>query len=333
MKDKFKGKKVCFVGDSITHWGFYVYNLRAYFKGKADEGVACFNRGIGGNKMCMVEYLLDYEALSMKPDYVFLCYGGNDVGSWLYNYKVEETEEILKERERRLNEYGECLENAIVRLKENKVEPILMTPPCFNPCYKGIKNTVLEFDNDEKYKTFNVDIYSPETYKNINKGLNRFAQKVRDSAKKHGLDCIDIFSLMYAEAQKTLNMYKEDGVHFAEQGYDWITRVLLEYFGCGKVEQTFEKDLENDAIFQIEQIERSVCHFEYGGFNEYSGKRTPEEKRNYLREVIVDANEQPHRIKNAQLYLEYYDELPAIKQKIEKMTYDYLYGREIDSNK
>ena len=327
MKEQFKGKKVCFVGDSITHWGFYVYNLRAYFKGAGDNGIACFNRGIGGNRMCMVEHLLDYEALSMKPDYVFLCYGGNDVGSWLYNYKTEETEEILKERERRLNEYGECLEKVIAVLQENKIQPILMTPPCFDPCYKGIKNTVMEFDNDEKYKNFNVDIYSAKTFKKINIGLNRFAQKVRDSAKKHGLDCIDVFSLLHEEAQRTPNMHKEDGVHFAEKGYDWFTRVLLEYFGCGKVEEPFVKDAENDAIFEIEQIERSVCHFEYGSFNEYYGKRTLEEKNKCICEVVANENEQPHRIKNARLYLKHYDELPSIKQKIEAMTYAYLYGK------
>ena len=84
MKQEFTGKTICLLGDSIMEHGFYTYYLRSYFENKKEK-CFFFNRGVAGNRAIMAQYLLEDEVYFLNPDYVFICFGANDLGVWLYD--------------------------------------------------------------------------------------------------------------------------------------------------------------------------------------------------------------------------------------------------------
>lgn len=91
---KYFNKKICFFRYSITKNDFFIRNLRSAYSNSKYK-ITFLNRGIGGCRMDMALPLLEDEIFSVKPDYVFINYGVNDVGIWLYDYKRAIDEEIL----------------------------------------------------------------------------------------------------------------------------------------------------------------------------------------------------------------------------------------------
>ena len=122
MKKEFVGKTIVLLGDSITEHGFYTYNLRSYFQGK-EEKCYIFNRGTGGNRAVMAPYILSDEIRELKPDYIVISFGANDIGIWLYDARKVVSDKLLLERKLRDDEYYASI--AITTTGSNQTDSIL----------------------------------------------------------------------------------------------------------------------------------------------------------------------------------------------------------------
>ena len=108
----FENKSVYFVSDSNLTKPYYLEYLRADFL-QTGKRVYLRNKGIPGARMDMVENCIDEELSMETPDFVALCFGGNDLGIWLYDCALSVTEEIEKERESRIENFTRALEKNI----------------------------------------------------------------------------------------------------------------------------------------------------------------------------------------------------------------------------
>ena len=104
MDTKFINKSICFLGDSITEHGHYLYDIRSYFHNKPEK-VFVHNCGTGGNRAIMAQYILDKEIEVYNPDFVVISFGVNDMGVWLYDSNKTVTERLLEKRKARDDEY------------------------------------------------------------------------------------------------------------------------------------------------------------------------------------------------------------------------------------
>ena len=96
MDTKFINKSICFLGDSITEHGHYLYDIRSYFHNKPEK-VFVHNCGTGGNRAIMAQYILDKEIEVYNPDFVVISFGVNDMG--VQNYRDNPTDDNLSARE------------------------------------------------------------------------------------------------------------------------------------------------------------------------------------------------------------------------------------------
>ena len=131
MKKEFVGKKICFLGDSITNQGYYLYNLRSAFQGK-EEKCHVFNRGVAGNRAIMAQHILDDEVFWLNPDYAIICFGGNDLGVWLYDSIKPVTDEVIAKRKARDDEYIKAHEILIEKFNEKGIKTVIMSPYAVN---------------------------------------------------------------------------------------------------------------------------------------------------------------------------------------------------------
>jgi endoglucanase len=77
------GDRVCFVGDSITQTGFYLFNIMLYYATHfPDRKIEGYNCGVNGASTggLLVLKAYDWDVLVHKPTVVTLMYGMNDVG-------------------------------------------------------------------------------------------------------------------------------------------------------------------------------------------------------------------------------------------------------------
>jgi hypothetical protein len=159
MKEQFKNKTLCLLGDSIMEHGFYTYNIRSFYQGKKDKCFV-FNRGVAGNRAIMAQHILDDEVFWLNPDYVFICFGANDLGVWLYDSKKQVTDELLTKRKIRDDEYIKAHEILIDKFSEKGIKTVIMSPYAVNSFIEEKDDVETVKDNDEK-----EDILKPSFYK------------------------------------------------------------------------------------------------------------------------------------------------------------------------
>ena len=76
-----EGEKVLFLGDSITHGGWYVAQLQYIWQLRNPGRRATFvNCGICGNTAKSGLDRFDWDVAPERPDRIFIMFGMNDVG-------------------------------------------------------------------------------------------------------------------------------------------------------------------------------------------------------------------------------------------------------------
>ena len=317
MKKEFIGKTVCLLGDSIMEHGFYTYNLRAYFQGK-EEKCFVFNRGVAGNRAIMAQYLLEDEVYFLNPDYVFICFGANDMGVWLYDSFKEVTPELLEKRKVRDDEYILAYEILIDKLLERGIMPVVMSPYAVNSFIKESDAVYTVPDNKEKEDILKPSFYKRKTFENINEGFKGYTKRLKDLAERKGVLFFDIFSKTYEKMLELegKGMYFDDGCHYTKDfGHAVIARAFLEYFGVEDIPSTFPKTKENDEIFDLEQLERSTGYLlRCTPLNEHFGKKTEEEKLEYIKSCLNSTFEWGRLA--AENYFKHAHEIPEMKKKL-----------------
>lgn len=256
--NNFENKTVYFVGDSNITQPFFLEYLRENLL-HTKKRTYLYNKGVPGARMDMVKNYIDEEISVLKPDYVVLSFGGNDLGIWLYDAYNAVTDEVLSEREKRIQKYCNALECLIVDLKSKYVVPILMTPLCYNEDIVERQDVKTERDNKEKCAIKNT-LFTKASFKNINIGQKIICEKGKSIADKYRVQVWDAYS--FTKEKVDGSCFYGDGVHYNEKGHRIIAELIYEnMFGEKLLDYTIEKCVRN--ISDIEADERAYYFVKY----------------------------------------------------------------------
>ncbi len=114
--------RIVFLGDSITHAGFYVEPIEtmlwSFFP---DLELEFFNAGVSGDVAAQAAERLDAEVLEQDPDVVLVLLGMNDAGYVAFDPA-------------RLERYREGMNEIVTRLvHETEAEVVLLSPTFYDP--------------------------------------------------------------------------------------------------------------------------------------------------------------------------------------------------------
>ena len=281
MKEEFRNKKICFLGDSIIQNGEFINCLRSYFQNNTCQtSPLFFNRGLGGNRSIMAQALLEDEVITLRPDYCFVHYGVNDLGIWLYDSDKEETETLLQEREERNRLFFKGIENVVKTLKEKGIKPVLISPCAVNERLVERNEIQTVKDNKEKEKLINNSFYKKKTFKNINLALRAYNEKLKTYAKDENIGYVDVFSRMLFLLENSEKLYGADGIHLTEVGQQELAKIILQYLSCKNIPEMFPKDEWVEQLAEIEKTERKIQYVKWAVFHPSLGYDVTEVEKN-----------------------------------------------------
>lgn len=318
MENNFNNKTICFMGDSITYNGKYIYDLRSYFQGKKDKPLI-YNRGASGNRSIQVKAIFEKEIENMNPDYVVVNFGVNDAGIWLYDSLKQETEELLKKRKARNDEYFRGIRESIEVIKANGITPIISSPFPVNELIVEREEIETVGDNKEKEDFIGPSFYKRATFRNINGVLRYYAEQLKIIASEMGAMYIPAFESLYPITLKEEGLFVDDGIHYSQKGADYIAKTFLESFGYEIAEPIFNQTAENDEIARIELLERRAGCIRRGyPFHPMYGEFTDEQVFEHARELLKSPTDWLRAM--AQVTLDYYYKIDELRKQIFDLT-------------
>ena len=220
--------RVLFLGDSITHAGYYVSMIDMALR---ERGVRPFpemiNLGLPSETVTGlsepehpwprpdVHERLDRALATIRPDLVFACYGMNDS---IYHPFSEE----------RFRQYQDGIGLLIEKVRKSGAKLVLMTPPPFDP---------LRLRNQGKLKPAGVEAYSwKEIYEHYDSEvIARYGAWILRQRKR--VDGVIDFRPAIVERLKKERMgdpdftYSNDGVHANADGHRVMARTIMAALG------------------------------------------------------------------------------------------------------
>ena len=208
-------KKILFQGDSITDCGRSRENDAALGTGYATLVQASlglensgryefFNRGISGNRIVDVYARIKADIINLRPDYMSLLIGVNDV--W---HEISAMNGVNEEKFERI--YCMLIEEIKEALPELKI--MILEPFCL----KGIAT-----DNTEQ---------QPEKWNIFATEVKKRAAKARAVAEKYGLTFVELQDKFDELSLSAENAYwLVDGVHPTPMGHEMIKREWIKAF-------------------------------------------------------------------------------------------------------
>ncbi len=204
-------KTILFQGDSITDCDRGNSMGRGYplivsaKMGFENPGKYNFiNRGVGGNRSIDVYARIKPDIINLKPDYLSLLMGVNDV--WR---NFDRQSGISAEKYEKI--YSMLIEEILEELPNVKI--MILEPFCL----KGNST-----DNTEEY---------PDKWNLFNNGVKEMAKKAREIAKKYNISFIPLqekFDSAVSLAEETY--WLVDGVHPTPMGHEIIAREWIKTF-------------------------------------------------------------------------------------------------------
>ncbi len=98
-----------------------------------------------------------------------------------------------------------------------------------------------------------------------------------------------------------------------------MAKIILEYLGCEDIPEEFACTVENDEIERLEQLERHAGFIKRATpYNGYFGEFSEEEMLKNAKKIARENS--GWYADYAKLYLQYYQELPALRKKIREQT-------------
>ena len=215
-------KTILFIGDSVTdcnrdrlnmqrnlyaseNYGTGYANLVASYLGaEFPEMYTFYNRGICGARLPDVYSNLVRDILTLKPDYISILIGVNDI---MHGFEVHNgTTPVRFEKI-----YNMLLDEIIEELPSTKImimEPFVLPEP-------------------ENYST-NSD---PNRFHAFDSGLRNLSAIARSAAEKHNLPFVELQRVFSDASAKTADDYwLFDGVHPTANGHELIKRMWLKTF-------------------------------------------------------------------------------------------------------
>lgn len=208
-------KTILFQGDSITDCGRsrddnaqvgtgYALLVKSQLGFENPNQYQFYNRGISGNRIVDVYARIKADIINLKPDYMSLLIGVNDV--WheiMYNNGVDE-----EKFEKIYSMLIEEIKEALPELKIMILEPF---------CLKGVAT-----DNTET---------QPDKWERFDSEVKKRAAKAKLIAEKYGLVFVELqnkFDELTQQAEETY--WLRDGVHPTPMGHEMIKREWIKAF-------------------------------------------------------------------------------------------------------
>ncbi|MBO4490456.1 MAG: SGNH/GDSL hydrolase family protein [Lentisphaeria bacterium] len=196
------GEKVVFLGDSITHGGWFICWAQAIYQLRCPGKIVLDNAGIAGNSAGEGLARLEYDVLDKKPDRVFVMFGMNDLGLTLYAKGGMGPDAV---RRARMENYEKNINRICEGLKEAGIPAVLITPTPYNQYGK---------DNPSSYNEA---------------GLAAAAGIIRKTAEERGLEVLEFHAPMteILKKQPEISPMRADNVHPNELGH-----LVMAYYLC-----------------------------------------------------------------------------------------------------
>lgn len=208
-------KRILFQGDSITdayrdrehldNLGIgYPTLVKAELGFENPEKFDFQNRGISRNRIVDVYARIKLDIINLKPDYLSILIGVNDVWHELSRQNGVDAEKFEKIYCMMLDEiYG-----ALPNIKIMILEPFVL----------------------EGYATCNTE-EEPDKWNIFNTEVRKRAQKARSVAQKYNIPFISLQDKFDSVSEKTENSYwLADGVHPTAAGHELIKREWIKHF-------------------------------------------------------------------------------------------------------
>ncbi len=218
---------VCFLGDSITNRSHWMRRVYDYYRNK--KGIKCemYNCGIGGDTAWGGHRRLEDTVYTYNPTDVVICFGMNDVGTYLYT-SDEVDDNCVLERRRRIDNCVTYLYWIAASCERHNVRVTLCTPTMYDELSEN--NTPV--------------------CEGVNAALKEIAKRAKELARRRGYGFVD-FHTPFCESGKELfkigkTLINEDRVHPDIEGNELMAQIFLKSQGFD-VEVTGDFDKLKEA--------------------------------------------------------------------------------------
>jgi hypothetical protein len=192
------------------------------------------------------------------------------------------TDEVKREREIRINNYAMALEKNIQDLRLRGVEPIVLTPVCYNEDI--VEKTEIQTDKDSKEKAnIKNTLFSKASFRNINEAMRLLSEICKEIAKKYDVAVWDLFA--ETKAQVDNSCFQADGIHYNEKGH-WIIAQATYKNMFGEPLEAYPVTEAVKELSQMEADERAYFFVKYNLVFLSCGRKDGEELANYVQEFI-----------------------------------------------
>lgn len=208
-------KTILFQGDSITDCGRsrenfayvgdgYPLLIKAQLGFENPEEYEFQNRGISGNRIVDVYARIKADIINLKPDYMSILIGVNDVWHEFGGHNGVDAEKFEKIYCMLIEEIREALPD---------IKIMILEPFCLRAA--ATENTE---DEPDKWNIFNFEV-------------KKRAEKAKAIAERYNLKFIPLQDKFNKAAETTENTYwLRDGVHPTPMGHELIKREWLKVF-------------------------------------------------------------------------------------------------------
>jgi lysophospholipase L1-like esterase len=238
--------RVCFVGNSITHAGYYHNFVNLYYQLHYPEmPIETFNCGVAGNSAINVIKRINVDVLNKKPTVITLMIGMNDVNRELYSTNTSDTS-ILNARVRSIETYKKNVDIILQSFVKNKTKIILLTPSIF--------------DQESKIEAQNMF--------GVNDALGICTEYLKDLSKKYNTKIVDFNGEMNLLNRKILpqnpdfKLAGSDRIHPDIWGHFIMANIFLKTLESPKVVSLIDIDFKGKKLREKQNCEVNNLRFQ-----------------------------------------------------------------------
>lgn len=297
-------KTICFLGDSITRRGYWIAEIFAHLK---DRNTRIYNCGVSGDSASAAIARLYTDCLSRTPDTVVMMFGMNDVGRTLYDEGAGDQQE---KKDARIEKYKKSIRTLSEKIRAVGIDLILCTPTPYN------------------------DVTPSELPKSdVNEGLGRCADFIREYAAEIGVPCVDFFSALRPKVGGEYQTLP-DLVHPTPESHHPMAQMFMKTLGwIDSIDETpfLPLDEAAQARFDAEQRLREIYFIEW---NLMYGERMKREMTHadfialaQERLRSAEAEGDPRMIRWYSWYLEHVEKKLSYEDELVRLTLEYAAGR------
>lgn len=204
------GDRVVFLGDSITHGGWYVTQLQ-YIWNLRNPGkrLTLINGGISGGTAAGGLARFDWDIAPERPNRVFVMFGMNDVGHGAYWNPATASAKDFEARRNKVDRYCTDMRAIIAKCRAIGADVTLLTSTPYDQYSTLIAKPVVAGVNDP--------------------GLFTFANAARGLAEADGLGFVDLYSPLTPILRNNPDVkFLPDRVHPRDNGHLLAAALILE---------------------------------------------------------------------------------------------------------